>query len=84
LLANHLVFRFRNLRLPSRWLETPVANLVRHAQSGNHYARSRVRGKLIWKSLKTDRISVAKLHLVIFIKRNVNAPTRTGLLRETR
>ena len=41
--------------------KTPVANLVRHVQSGNHYARIRVRGKLIWKSLKTGRISVAKL-----------------------
>jgi site-specific recombinase XerD len=43
-----------------------VANLVRHVQSGNYYARIRVRGKLIWKSLKTDRISVAKLRLTDF------------------
>src|SRR5258708_30724042 len=50
----------------SRWQETPVANLVRHVQSGNYYARIRVRGKLIWKSLKTDRISVAKLRLSDF------------------
>lgn len=49
-----------------RWLKTPVANLVRHVQSGNYYARIRVRGKLIWKSLKTDRISVAKLRLSDF------------------
>ncbi|HZM01929.1 MAG TPA: hypothetical protein VFC44_02800 [Candidatus Saccharimonadales bacterium] len=40
-----------------------MANLVRHGQSGKYYARIRVRGKLIWKSLKTDRISVAKLRL---------------------
>jgi len=45
-----------------------VANLVRHVQSGNYYARIRVRGKLIWKSLKTDRISVAKLRLGDFHK----------------
>lgn len=51
-----------------RWQKTPVANLVRHIQSGNHYARIRVRGKLIWKSLKTDRISVAKLRLSDFHK----------------
>lgn len=51
-----------------RWLKTPVANLVRHVQSGNYYARIRVRGKLIWKSLKTDRISVAKLRLGDFHK----------------
>ena len=52
----------------ARWQKTPVANLVRHIQSGNYYARIRVRGKLIWKSLKTDRISVAKLRLGDFHK----------------
>lgn len=52
-----------NTDTDSRWLKTPVANLVRHVQSGNYYARIRVRGKLIWKSLKTGRISVAKLRL---------------------
>jgi hypothetical protein len=41
----------------ARWQKTPVTNLVRHVQSGNYYARIRVRGKLIWKSLKTDRIN---------------------------
>ena len=51
-----------------RWLKTPVANLVRHVQSENYYARLRVHGKLIWKSLKTDRISVAKLRLTDFQK----------------
>ena len=51
-----------------RWQKTPVANLVRHIQSGNYYARIRLRGKLIWKSLKTDRISVAKLRLSDFHK----------------
>jgi len=51
-----------------RWQKTPVANLVRHIQSGNYYARIRVRGKLIWKTLKTDRISVAKLRLSDFHK----------------
>ena len=52
----------------SRWQKTPVANLVRHVQSGNYYARIRVCGKLIWKTLKTDRISVAKLRLGDFHK----------------
>lgn len=51
-----------------RWLKTPVANLVRHVQSGVYYARIRVGGKLIWKTLKTDRISVAKLRLADFHK----------------
>ena len=47
----------------SRRQKTLVANVVRLVQSGNYYARIRVRGKLIWKSLKTDRIKVAKLRL---------------------
>jgi hypothetical protein len=67
-----------------RWQKTPVANLVRHVQSGNYYARIRVRGKLIWKSLKTDRISVAKLRLEIFTRRNANALPRIRQLREAR
>ena len=64
-----------------RWQKTPVANLVRHVQSGNYYARIRVRGKLIWKSLKTDRISVAKLSLAISTKRSGNAPQHRRRLR---
>jgi hypothetical protein len=51
-----------------QWLKTPVANLVRNAASGIYYARVRVRGKLIWKTLKTDRMSVAKLRLGDFLK----------------
>ncbi len=58
----------QSVHTESRWQKTPVANLVRHVQSGNYYARIRVRGKLIWKSLKTDRISVAKLRLSDFHK----------------
>ena len=53
----------------SRWQKTPVANWVRHVQSGNYYARIRVCSKLIWKYLKTDRISMAKLRLVDFHKK---------------
>src|SRR5688500_17873456 len=52
----------------SQWQKTPVANLVRNALSGIYYARVRVRGKLIWKTLKTDRMSVAKLRLGDFLK----------------
>ena len=60
-----------------------MANLVRHIQSGNYYARIRVRGKLIWKSLKTDRISVDKLRLSDFHKEeNANARLRTKPLHE--
>jgi hypothetical protein len=46
----------------------PVANFVRHVQSGDYYARIRVRGKLIWKSIKTDRIRAEKLRLGDFQK----------------
>ena len=60
----------------------PVANLVRHIQSGNYYARIRVRGKLIWKSLKTDRISVAKLRLGDFHKeKRQRAAAQTAVAR---
>src|SRR5437660_11038731 len=63
----------------SPWQKTPVANLVRNITSGNYYARISVRGKLIWKSLKTDRISVAKLRLSDFHKaaRQRTAATKT-------
>ena len=60
----------------------PVANLVRHVESGNYYARIRVRGKLIWKSLKTDRIGVAKLRLSDFQKKErQRAAVNTAVLR---
>lgn len=52
----------------SVWQKTPVANLMRHKPSGIYYARIRVSGKLIWKSLKTDTMSVAKLRLGDFHK----------------
>jgi hypothetical protein len=45
------------------WQKTQYANLIRYVPSGVYYARIRVRGKLVWKSLKTDSISVAKLWL---------------------
>jgi hypothetical protein len=47
----------------------PVANLVRHFESGIHYARIRIRGKLIWKPLQTGRIGAAKLRLTDFPKK---------------
>ena len=42
---------------------TQYANLIRYVPSGIYFARIRVGGKLIRKSLKTNRISVAKLRL---------------------
>jgi integrase len=52
----------------SQWQKTPIANLVRNTASGIYYARPRIKGKLIWKSLKTDGLSVAKLRLGDFLK----------------
>jgi hypothetical protein len=45
------------------WTKAPVANLVRYESSGIYFARAKVRGKLIRKSLDTNVLSVAKLRL---------------------
>src|SRR5208283_4726444 len=45
------------------WQKTQYANLIRYVPSGTFYARIRIQGKLILKSLQTDLISVAKLRL---------------------
>jgi integrase len=45
------------------WQKTPYANLVRYEPSGKYFARLRVRGKLIRRSLKTTQLGVAKLRL---------------------
>ena len=45
------------------WLKTPYANLVRHVPSGVYFSRIRVRGKLIRRSLKPNKLPVAKLRL---------------------
>lgn len=50
------------------WQKTQYANLIRYIPSGTYYARLRVKGKLIRKSLKTDVVSVAKLRLTDFEK----------------
>lgn len=50
------------------WQKTPYSNLIRYIPSGTYYARLRVKGKLIRRSLKTDLISVAKLRLSDFEK----------------
>src|SRR5208283_511918 len=47
----------------SEWQKTPYANLVRYEPSGKYFARLRVGGKLIRRSLKTRQLSVAKLQL---------------------
>jgi integrase len=50
------------------WQPTQFANLIRYVPSGTYYARLRVKGNLIRKSLKTDVLSVAKLRLGDFDK----------------
>jgi len=50
------------------WQKTHYSNLIRYVPSGTYYARLRVKGKLIWRSLKTDVVSVAKLRLSDFEK----------------
>ena len=45
------------------WQTTAVQNLVRYGPSGTYFARFRVGGKLVWKSLKTATSSVAKQRL---------------------
>jgi hypothetical protein len=45
------------------WQKTAVQNLVRYVPSGTYFARFRVGGKLVWKSLKTATFSVAKQRL---------------------
>jgi hypothetical protein len=47
----------------SLWTKAPVANLVRYEPSGIYFARAKVRGKLVRKSLDTNILSVAKLRL---------------------
>src|SRR5882757_8322479 len=44
------------------WEKTRLQNLVRH-KSGRYYARLFLRGKEIWKSLKTSHFSVAEAKL---------------------
>src|ERR1017187_3685645 len=50
------------------WQKSQYANLIRYVPSGTYYARLRVKGKLIRRSLKTDVLSVAKLRLSDFEK----------------
>lgn len=45
------------------WQTTAIQNLVWYRPSGTYFARFRVGGKLVWKSLKTATFSVAKQRL---------------------
>ena len=52
----------------SPWRKTQYSNLVRYVPSGVYFARVRVAGKLLRRSLKTQVLSVAKLKLSDFEK----------------
>ena len=47
----------------SDWQKTPFVNLIRYKPSQVYFARFRVKGKRIRRSLKTNQLSVAKLRL---------------------
>jgi integrase len=47
----------------ARWEATAVQNLVRYRPAGTYFARFRVNGKRVWKSLETTVFSVAKQRL---------------------
>jgi integrase len=53
----------RKIRIKSAWESTRVQNLIRHASTGTFYARFRIGGKLIAKSLNTKVLSVAEQRL---------------------
>jgi hypothetical protein len=57
-----------------KWQKTSYKNLIRYVPSGIYYARLRMKGKLIRKSLKTDLLSVGKLRLGDFEKQERNPP----------
>jgi len=52
----------------SLWQKTKYSNLVRNASSGKYFARFRSNGKLIWRGLNTDVLSVAAQRLPDKIK----------------
>jgi len=47
----------------SLWQKTQYANLIRYVPSGTYFARFRIKGKLVWRSLKTDRVGIAHIRL---------------------
>ncbi len=61
-----------------QWQKTQYSNLVRYGPSGTYFARVRVEGKLIRKSLDTSVLSVARLRLGDFIKEQRALPAKKG------
>ena len=52
----------------SPWAKSSVSNLVRYVPSGIYFARAKVGGKLIRRSLKADKLSVAQFRLNDLLK----------------
>jgi integrase len=71
-----------NSKSASLWTKAPVANLVRYEPSGIYFARAKVRGKLIRKSLDTNVLSVAKLRLADLLdtEHKAVAPSQTKIV----
>src|ERR1700739_4833020 len=46
-----------------KWVPTSVQHMYRNRDSGRYYSRAYVQGKEVWRSLKTDVFTVAKLRL---------------------
>jgi integrase len=65
--------------MSSKWAKTNVSNLLRNTDSGRYYARIKVSGRQVWRSLDTAALSVAKLRLPDLEKevRSVSAPVRS-------
>ena len=49
----------------SVWQKTPFVNLIRYKPSQVYFARFKIGGKLIRRSLKTNVITVAKLRMIL-------------------
>jgi hypothetical protein len=71
-----------NIESASLWTKAPVANLVRYEPSGIYFARAKVRGKLVRKTLDTNILSVAKLRLadVLDAEHRAVAPSQTKIV----
>src|SRR5690242_1969381 len=66
--------------LESEWQKTPYSNLIRYVPSGTYFARMKIKGKLIRRSLKTKTLSVAKLRLADLEKEERKKATRSQAL----
>jgi integrase len=66
----------------SLWTKAPVANLVRYEPSGIYFARAKVHGKLVRKSLDTNILSIAKLRLadILDAEHRAVAPSQTKIV----